>query len=375
MSFEDLYRAWKARRISQVEAATELGISERTFRRHVRRYEEAGPEGLIDKRLSQRSPRRAPRDEIDEVVNAYTTGHEGWNVKRFYAWYRSRGGQRSYNWVRLQLQDAGAVRKLPSRGLHRKRFERAARTGQRLHQDGYRHVWLNGRRCDLVVTMDDATGTHYCMLLCEREGTRSSLLSVRHVIEREGFFCALCTDRAVHYGTSGRPATRARTDNGRYTQFQRAMQELGIQLIPSRSTRERARCQRAFDIHTQRLPVRLAEAGITDMDEANRYLEDVYRHRYNEEFQQVPQLEESAFDPWPNPRQLHDILCERHGRIVRADNSVRFRSRLLKLPGDRMACKLARTRVEVRHHLDDTVSIHRGIRLIATYDNAGKLIL
>ena len=116
MTFEYLYKAWKAGRITQAVAANLLGVSDRTFRRYVHRFERSGAEGLIDKRLLRRSPRRAPLDEIAEVVNAYNKQHEGWNVKQFYAWYRGTGGQRSYNWVRLQLQDAGASKKTAAAG-------------------------------------------------------------------------------------------------------------------------------------------------------------------------------------------------------------------------------------------------------------------
>lgn len=71
MTFESLYRAWRSRKISQAKAAKLLGVSERTFRRYAHRFEEGGSEGLIDKRVSRRSPRRAPLDEIAEVVNTY----------------------------------------------------------------------------------------------------------------------------------------------------------------------------------------------------------------------------------------------------------------------------------------------------------------
>ena len=374
MTFESLYRAWKSQKISQIKAAKLLGVSVRTFRRYAHRFEEDGSEGLIDKRVSQHSPRRAPLDEIADVVNTYNTGHEGWNVKKFYAWYRDTGGQRSYNWVRMQLQDAGAVEKLPRRGLHRTRLERASLPGIRLHQDGCRHEWLPGQRCDLVVTMDDATGAHYSVFLCEQEGTWSSLVGIRHVVERKGLFYSLYTDRATHYWSKGKAKTTARPEVERLTQFERAMERIGIKLIASRSERVRARCQRAFAIHTKRIPAELAAAGITDIDGANRYLQDVYRHAFNEEFEQVPQAEGSAFEPCPNPERLDDVLCEHHWRVVRADNSVRLNSRLLKLPNDRPRFKFARTWVSVRRHLNGTVSISWGLRRLARYDLDGNMI-
>ena len=222
--------------------------------------------------------------------------------------------------------------------------------------------------------MDDATGTHYSIFLCEQEGTWSSLVGIRQVVERKGLFYSLYTDRALHYWSKGKAKTTARPEIERLTQFERAMGRLGIKLIASRSEAVRARCQRAFDIHTECIPAELAAAGITDIAGANRYLQDVYRPAYNEEFEQVAQAEGSAFAPCPNPERLDDILCGHYWRIVRADNCVRFNSQLLTLPDDRLPFRFARTWVKVRHHLDDTVSISWGLRRLARYDLDGNMI-
>ena len=60
MRFEEAYEGWQQSRLTQEEAARLLGVCERTFRRHIDRYEDEGLEGLIDKRLNQISHRRAP---------------------------------------------------------------------------------------------------------------------------------------------------------------------------------------------------------------------------------------------------------------------------------------------------------------------------
>ena len=374
MTFEYLYRAWRAGRITQIVAAKLLGVSDRTFRRYVQRFESGGAEGLMDKRLLRRSPQRAPVSEVADVVDAYNKQHEGWNVKQFYAWYRGSGGRRSYNWVRLQLQDAGAVKRLPRRGVHRSRFDRAPLPGLRLHQDGCRHEWLAGRRCDLVLTMDDSTGEHYSMFLCERAGTRSSFVGVREVLERKGFFCSLYTDRTSHYRYKTSAKAKEKQDTAKLTQTERAMMQLGIRLIATGSTQVRARCQRVFRTHMERLPPKLATAGITGFTAANLYLKNIYLSAYNREFQQVAQQEGSAFEPCANPGQLDDILCEQYRRTVRRDNRVRFKGLLLGLPTDRPGCRMADTRVTVRRHLDGTLSISTGIRRLARYNADGTLI-
>ena len=93
MRFEESYEGWTEGRLSQEEAAQLLGVCERTFRRYINRYEEEGLDGLIDKRLSQVSHRRAPVDEVIRMVNRYRSRHEGWNVKHYHAWHHRYGGR------------------------------------------------------------------------------------------------------------------------------------------------------------------------------------------------------------------------------------------------------------------------------------------
>ncbi len=136
--FEEAFGAWTESRLTQEEAARLRGVCERTFRRWIDRYEEAGLDGLIDKRLSQASSRRAPVDEVMGLVDRYRNRHRGWNVRHFHAWYRRDGGKRSYTWVKNALQAAGLVARAPRRGAHRKRREPAPWPGMLLHQDGSR---------------------------------------------------------------------------------------------------------------------------------------------------------------------------------------------------------------------------------------------
>jgi len=162
MRFMEAYEGWHAGELTQVEAARLLGMCDRSFRRYLARYEECDLEGLIDKRIEQISHRRAPVDEVMTVVGLYSTQYEGWNVKHFHSWYRrEHQGTRSYTWVKSALQSAAVVAKAPKRGAHRKRRERAPMPGMLLHQDGSTHAWVPGKRWDLIVTMDDATGEHY----------------------------------------------------------------------------------------------------------------------------------------------------------------------------------------------------------------------
>lgn len=329
MRFEEAYEGWRERRLTQEEAARLLGVHERTFRRYMDRYEEAGLEGLVDRRLVQVSHRRAPVDEVMRLTERYRRRHLGWNAKHFYAWYRREGGGRSYTWVKSRLQEAGLVPKAKARGAHRKRRDRAPWPGLMIHQDGSQPEWVAGCRWDLIVTMDDATNEHYSMFFVEEEGTASSLRGVREVIEARGLFSSFYSDRGSHYWHT--PQAGGKVDKKNLTQFGQALQRLGIEMILAYSPEARGRSERMFRTHQDRLPRELALAGITDRRAANRHLAEVYRPAFNAEFMQPPMEEGSAFVAWIGGP-LDDILCERFERTVGNDNCVSFEGMKHRFP-------------------------------------------
>ena len=370
MRFEEAYTGWQEGRLTQQEAARLLGVCERTFRRYIERYEEEGLDGLIDRRLSQVSHRRAPVDEVMALCDRYARRHLGLSAKHFYAWYRRDGGGRSYTWVKNCLQKAGLLKKAAGRGKHRKRRERAPWPGMMLHQDGSRHEWVPGCQWDLIVTMDDATNEHYSMFFVEEEGTASSFRGVREVIEARGLFSSLYTDRGSHYWIT--PEAGGKVDRRVLTQFGRAMQQLGIEMIPAYSPEARGRSERMFATHQARLPRELALMGITDMAAANRYLREQYMPAFNREFMQPAMEEGSAFVPYIGG-DLEDVLCERFERTVGNDNCVSFEGMKLQIPADRSRHHYVKVKVRVVRHTDGRLSVFHGPRRLARYRPDGSL--
>jgi hypothetical protein len=370
MRFEEVYGGWSESRLTQEEAARILGVCDRTFRRYIDRYEQDGLEGLSDRRLTQASFRRAPVDEVLAVSDLYRSRHRGWNVKHFYGWYRRDGGQRSYTWVKNTLQGAGLVTRTIKRGVHRKRRERAPLSGMMLHQDGSNHEWVPDKKWDLIVTMDDATSEHYSMFFVAEEGTASSFRGIRGVIADRGLFSSLYTDRGSHYWLT--PEAGGKVSKTQLTQFGRAMQQLGVEMIPAYSPEARGRSERNFSTHQERLPKELALHGILTMEAANRYLSKVYLPAFNAEFMQPAAEDGTAFIKWIG-KNLDDILCEHYERTVTADNCVSLEGKTLQIPADRHRCHYVKVRVRIHRYANGNLAVFHGPRKLADYDRNGKL--
>jgi hypothetical protein len=239
-----------------------------------------------------------------------------------------------------------------------------------LHQDGSTHEWVTGKKWDLIVTMDDATSEHYSMFFTDEEGTASSFQGVEDVILKKGLFSSIYTDRGSHYWVTLEEG--GRVSKTRFTQFGRAMQQLGIMMIPAYSPEARGRSERMFRTHQDRLTKELAIHHITSMEEANRYIRKAYLPAYNREFKQKPLEEGSVFIPWVGAH-LEDILCEHHERTVSPDNCVSFDGITLQIPPDKYRCHYVRVRVNVHRYMDGSLAIFHGPRKLADYDENGKL--
>ena len=370
MRFEEAYGGWKRGRLTQEEAARLLGVCERTYRRYIDRYEEQGMEGLVDRRLGQISHRSAPVDEVIALADLYNHRYQGFTVKHFYSWYRrAHSGLRSYTWVKNTLQVKGLLSRGSRKGAHRKQRPRAPYIGMMLHQDGSKHEWVPGKLWDLIVTMDDASSEHYSMFFIDEEGTQSSFQGVNEVIDKHGVFASLYTDRGSHYWNT--PEAGGRVDKGNPTQFGRAMRQLGIEMIPAYSPEARGRSERAFRTHQDRLVKEIALAGITEMNEANAYIRDVYLPAFNDEFAVPPEESASMFVLWAGAP-IQDILCEQYERTVGNDNCVKFDALTLQIPSDKYRFHYVKVKVRVHRYPNGTLAIFHGHRKLASFNSRGK---
>jgi transposase len=372
MRFEELYTRRQRGELTMAEAAEMLGVTERTFRRWSTRYESDGVAGLEDRRLGRASARAVPVDEVLQMVTLYESRYTGWTVKHFHErWQEEHNGTRSYTWTKNRLQAAGYVARARRRGAHRKKRPRKPLPGMMLHQDGSRHEWVPGCQWDLIVTMDDATSELYSAFFVEEEGTMSSFQGLREVIETQGLFSSLYTDRGTHYWYT--EAAGGRVDKTRLTQVHRALRQLGITLIAAYSPEARGRSERVFRTLQDRLPKELALAGIRDMAAANRYLIEQFLPAYNRRFAVAGAEPGTAFVPWIGSN-LTDLLCAQEERVVANDNTVRYQGRSLQIPPDPHRFHYVKVTVRVHAYPDGTLAVFHGPRCLARYHADGRLI-
>ena len=373
--FEDILSRWQARRLTCAQAGALLGVSERTFRRYVRRFDEDGLAGLFDRRLGAKSARRVPVDELEWMLEEYRTRYMGWTVKHFHDHLvKSHNFHWSYTWTKLQLHKAGLVSRAPHKGKHRRKRERRPCIGMLLHQDGSSHDWLgDGGQLDLIVTLDDATSAVYSAFLTEEEGTQSTFAALHDVFVQYGLPCSIYSDRGSHYFHT--PKAGGKVDKDNHTQVGRALHQLGIEHIAAYSPQARGRSERAFRTFQDRLIKELALHGIKDMDTANAYIRETFVPDYNRRFAVLPKEDMSAFVEVRDKALLRDILCVQSERVVGNDNTVRYKTLRLQLPLAAHRTHYVKARVRVHEYPDGTLAVFHGPRKLANYTQKGQLII
>jgi hypothetical protein len=203
MRFEQAYRGWQARRLTQEEAARGWGVCERTFRCSLDRYEEAGRAD----RPALGAP-LAPTGPARRGTGATAAGPQAGTSSPLIAGLGARAGRAARGGGR-----AGGRRRGGGKGKHRQPRARSPWPGLRLHPEASPHPGGAGQRGDWGVTRDEAHHTHDCRCFGEEDGTASRFRGGREVIEQKGLCSALDPERGSHdWPRGGRPGGQGQPD-------------------------------------------------------------------------------------------------------------------------------------------------------------------
>ena len=360
--------------ITWIEAAEIIGITDRSMRRWRKRLSTGGYADLLDRRTRRPSAKRVDIAVVEKVLRLYREKYFDLNVKHFVEkLHREEQISLSYTWVKTVLQNAGLVQRYAKRGPHRRKRPRRPLTGMMLHVDGSRHRWIPGldQYQDLIVIFDDATSEVYDVQLVDEESTLTVMAALKRVVESRGLFCSLYSDRGSHMAWT--PKAGGPVDRQKPTQIARALEQLGIELILAYSPQARGRCERLFGTWQGRLPQEFRLRHITTVEAANEFLRQDWIALHNASFSVEAQQRGTAFLAYPGT-DLEKIFSQQHDRVIDNDNTVRFEGRCLQIPQQTFRFSMARCRVLVCEHLDQTMSIHYGPHVLGRYDAAGQMM-
>jgi hypothetical protein len=199
--------------------------------------------------------------------------------------------------------------------------------------DGSHHAWLEGRGPELVLMgyIDDATGMVYGRFY-DYEGTIPAMDSFKRYVRKYGLPMSVYLDKHTTY-RSQRRLTVEEEVAGQVqplSQFERALEELGVEVIHAHSPQAKGRVERLFGTLQDRLVKEMRLAGIATQKAANAFLRD-YLPRYNRRFRVPPANSTDVHVKLPRGFNLDRYLCIKTERTVKRDHTVAHKTKLYQL--------------------------------------------
>jgi len=359
------------RELTMAEVAMVLGVSERQSFRIKARIRKEGVRGVIHGNRGRRSPRKLPSKTRQQIVELARGKYRGFNDHHLTEKLADvEGIPVSRETVRQLLRADGLAsprKRRPPR--HRGRRARRLAEGMLLQVDGSPHDRLEGRgpAFTLVGAIDDATGQVPGACFAEHETTWAYLHLFQHVFTHKGLPQAIYADRHSIFQTDREPTVEEQLAGQRpRTQVGRALDELGVTLIPAGSPQAKGRVERLWGTFQDRLVSELRLAGATTRAEAQAVLAR-FLPSYNRRFARAAAEAPPAWRGVDRARLTHS-LCFKYRRVVAKDNTVAFHGAVLPLPKRSPFVSWAHKTVNVHVLLDGSVEIVLQSDRIARFD-------
>ncbi len=226
--------------------------------------------------------------------------------------------------------EAGLWERRRKRAKHRSRRHRRLALGELAQWDSSVHRWLEDRypgELVLISIHDDATNRLMAARFVRKDDGAENRRAIIDYLRAHGRPLAVYTDRAGHFGqkrSKGKPRTESI--------ISRALAELGVEMILAGSPQAKGRVERSFGTAQDRLVKEMRVAGISTIEEANRYLERTWMPLWNERFAKEPGEPVDAHRPLPEEADLDALFAEKAERVVARDFTVRYKNRHWQIP-------------------------------------------
>jgi len=320
-------------KIKPMAAVEWLGLSSRQIRRLVKRVRMEGEKGLVHRNRGRSSNRAISPKRKTRILRLYQAHYGDFGPTLAAEKLVERDGiPISDETLRLWLLQEGVTHFRRRSRPHRQWRERKHHCGEMLQGDGSHHDWFEGRgpACVLMAYIDDATSRVFARFY-EYEGTFPAMESFRRYVLRYGLPLCVYLDRHSTYQSQASPTIEEELLGQRpMSQFERALHELGVEIIHAHSPQAKGRIERLFNTFQDRLVKEMRLAKICTLEEGNRFLED-YLPRYNQRFCVTAMNPVDLHRPCPSNRVLEGILCIRTTRVLRNDFTVAHNGKLYQV--------------------------------------------
>ena len=335
------------KKITRKKAALRLNLSSRQIRRLIKRFKAEGASGLTNKHRNSVSNRKLPDEVKSEVLSLYKTKYSDFGPTFFCEkLFELHQITLSKETARKWLLEEGLWQRERKTKVRKQLRERKHCFGEMLQLDGSHHDWFEKRRDKAVIMsfIDDATGMIFARFY-EYEGTIPAMDLLKRYIEKYGLPMSIYSDRHTTYKSTDK-------NKEALSQFERALGELGIELIHAHTPQAKGRIERSFGTLQDRLVKEIRLMNISDIESANSFLEE-YLPVFNSKFNVIPLDNTDVNVKIGSEVNLDSFLCIKKQRVVKNDNTISHNTKIYQLK----PIVRAKT-VTVEEHMDGSIHIN-----------------
>lgn len=361
--------------INGTRTASLLHLSVRQVRRLKGRVKKHGAKGLLHESRGKSSHNRLGGEELKKIINLLHQHYHDFGPtfasEKLSEDHHLKHDPKTIRQIMIN-EELWKPKKKENGSVHREWRERKSAYGEMIQFDGSYEHWFedrdgSGEIC-LLAAIDDATGQVVKALLADHEGVLPVFDFWQRYLDIHGRPRLIYLDK---FSTYHQNQAAAFENGSTLTQFQRAMDELRIEVIPANSPQAKGRVERLFGTLQDRLVKELRLADISTIESANQFLKEVFIPKFNAKFAVTPRSAVNLHQELSagERKDLSGILSKQTERTVQNDFTFAFKSQWHQLTRQQPVTVCKKDRVIVEERTDGTLHV----RLRGKYLNYQKL--
>ena len=301
--------------LTQKEAGLILDITDRQIRRLITKYKNMGEDAFVHKNINNQNAKKISDDIPTKIIDDYLTNYYDYGFTHFYEEQgRKYGVSFSYmvekfgtNYIispyaqhrtvklynenmKKAIRDNSIIESQEKLFEQRKQeeFEKHIRKsslhysfGEEVQMDAAFWVWFGTEETALHLVVDKATKKVLAGYFDYEETTNAYLVVLMNMIINFGIPKRIKTDRRNSFSINNAKSSKSKLN---ITQFGRICEDLEIELLCNSNPLFKPNAERENGTFKRRLKAELRHNGITTIEEANKYLNEVFIPKINERF-------------------------------------------------------------------------------------------
>jgi len=349
------------KKLTGVQAAKQLSLSTRQVKRIKKKVKEKGLKGIVHENRGKESKKKISKLIKDKIINLIETTYSDFTPTLVQEKLEENNNIKiSYGSVRSIMLKEGLYKiKKRKKSQYFSQRPRKESFGELVQFDGSYHNWLEGRASEneqcLLLAVDDATGD-ITPKLDRNEGIQAVFSFWKEYLIKQGKPKAIYLDKFSTYKINHKNAV----DNQNFkTQFQRAMQELDIEVIFAHTPQAKGRVERMNKTLQDRMVKEMRLAEIANVEEANKFIQKEFVSKFNQKFSVKPRKKQDLHRKLTKQerKKLANIFSVKNQRTVRNDFTIQYLNRYFQLDQTQPTTVFRKNSVTVEEHLDKSIHI------------------